>query len=166
MGTPSSSHLLKVFGRRYQVCHLCANSSLIPSHGALLRCGHPLSTGFWDISQPTSVVVDLLCMPHPTRAGLCAVPSEETVKWLYQAAWCHLGYIIRSTVDGMFTESLLKVVLPASSVAPLFKNLRYCVLQEKKNLAVPCYPQLFPPFAQVETHILDTLYLMDTNSCE
>ena len=35
---------------------------------------------------------------------------------------------VRSMLVGIFTESLLKVVLPAFSLAALFKNLRHCVL--------------------------------------
>lgn len=61
---------------------MCANSNLIPSRGALQLCRHPLLAAFGDISQPTSVLLDL----PATSAGLLEVPSKETFKCPYLAA--------------------------------------------------------------------------------
>lgn len=157
MGIPSRSHPLRVPRRLQQVSHSCASSHPISSRGARLLCGHPLCTGFWQRSQPARVVFDVLWIPPATKRSVtCA--NGETVKWpsrLYSVTWP-----LRSIVDGVFTESLLKVAFPALSVAPFFKNLRHCLLW-KRRVSVPCHSLWSLPLA--DSHLLGTGHLMGIN---
>lgn len=127
--------------------------------GARLLCGHPLCTGFWQRSQPARVVFDVLWIPPATKRSVtCA--NWETVKWpsrLYSVT-----RPLRSIVDGVFTESLLKVAFPAPSVAPLFKNLRHCLLWQRSLCAMPL-ALITTTFAQADSHLLGTGHLMGIN---
>lgn len=69
-------------------------------------------------------------------------------------------------VDGMYRESLLKAVLAAPSVAPVFKNLRHLSLIKEKSLTAMPLPQITTAFAQAESRLLVIVHLLDINSCK
>lgn len=127
--------------------------------------------GFWDISQPISVLLNLFCMPHAARAAYVVCEVGRLLNDLTRLS-C-VTWDVRSTVDGVFTESLLKVVLLVSSVAPLLKNLRQCLMiiiiinNNYLRHATPNYlPLITTSFAQAEAHLLGTVHLIDINSCK
>lgn len=95
--------------------------------------GAPWLQGFWDISQPTSIVASSLCSSRCQRGRLL-----NDLSMLYFVTWD-----MRSTVDGVFR--LIKAIFPACFLAPVFKNLRRWLLLKRK-VSVPCHSLWSLPF--------------------